>query len=179
MVSEPSHCMLISVLYCHETKLWKIADFGLTTEATSRAAVTTRYSRGTTGYRAPELLTTSQFTNKVDMWALGSTIYELTMGRKAFSDDFAVESYSDSRSALQLSISLVPESHLRYLSDWVYEMLERNPEQRPSISIILRLVKSYCMLLDLQSLEELELVPPYDQWKELVGETGFFSDLVG
>jgi len=106
------------------------------------------------------------------------------MGRKAFSDDFAVESYSDSRSALQLSISLVPESHLRYLSDWAYEMLERNPEQRPSISIILRLVKSYCMLLDLQSLEELELVPPYDEWKELVGEkprevTSFFSDLVG
>jgi len=184
MVSERSHCMLISVLYCHETRFWKIADFGLTAEATSRLAVTTRFSRGTAGYRAPELLTTSKFTNKADIWALGSIIYELTMGRKAFCDDFAVQSYSDSRSTLQLSIPLVPENHLKYLSECVYEMLVRNPEQRPSISIILGLVKSYCMLLDLQSLEELKLIPPYDQWKELVGEkprevTGFLSDLVG
>jgi len=176
--------MLISVLYCHETKLWKIADFGLTAEATSRLAVTTRFSRGTAGYRAPELLKTSKFTNKVDIWAFGCIIYELAMGKKAFSDDYAVDSYSDSRSALQLSISLVPESHRVYLEYCVWEMLERNPEQRPSSSIILARVKSYCMLLDLQSLEELELMPPYAQWKEMAGEkprevTDFFSDLVG
>ena len=181
MVNERSHCVLISVLYCRQTKSWKIADFGLTAEATSRLPITTRFIRGTAGYRAPELLTSSKFTNKVDIWALGCIIYELATGRMAFCDDFAVKGSPDS--TLQISISLLPENHLTYLSDCVHEMLDRNPEQRPPISIVLALVKSYSILLDLQILQKSQLIPSYHQWKELVGEkprdvTAFFSDLV-
>jgi tetratricopeptide (TPR) repeat protein len=183
MVCTPSHRVLISVLYCRQTKLWKIADFGLTAKATSRLAITTLLSRGTAGYRAPELLKHSKFTNKVDIWALGCIIYELAMGRRAFSDDFAVQSYSNSRSILQFSIPLLPENHLVYLHDCVREMVVRNPKKRSPISIILALVKSYTMFLDLQTLEESHLIPSYHQWKELIGERpryilGFFSDLV-
>src|SRR5439155_16682502 len=88
----------------------------------------------------------------------------------------------DSGPTLEISIPLLPKNHLMYLSDCVHEMLDRNPEQRPPISIILALVKLYCMLLDLQTLEELQFIPSYHQWKELVGERppdvpGFFSDL--
>jgi hypothetical protein len=37
------------------SRVWKIADFGLTSEATLNRAVTAQFSRGTSGYGAPEL----------------------------------------------------------------------------------------------------------------------------
>ena len=47
---------LISVLYSRQEGVWKIGDFGLTMEGTSQRGHTTRYARGTSSYRAPELL---------------------------------------------------------------------------------------------------------------------------
>jgi serine/threonine protein kinase len=74
-VSAAVNNWLIVVLYYPPTKLWKIADFGLTSEAVSGVAVTTKYSRGTAGYRAPELLDEySKYTSKVDM---GTRVYSL------------------------------------------------------------------------------------------------------
>lgn len=46
---------LILVLYRRAEMTWKITDFGLTVEATSKRARVTQFSRGTTSYRAPEL----------------------------------------------------------------------------------------------------------------------------
>jgi serine/threonine protein kinase len=65
--------LLILVLYSSHDKLWEIADFGLTTEGTSKHAITTESSKGTEGYRAPELLLDDpKFSNKVDVWAVFS-----------------------------------------------------------------------------------------------------------
>jgi serine/threonine protein kinase len=68
--------------------VWKIVDFGVTSEATSSRAIPTIHARGTGGYRAPEILNESPvFTNKVDIWALGCIFFELYTGEKAFHDD--------------------------------------------------------------------------------------------
>jgi serine/threonine protein kinase len=64
--------LILVVLYSSARECWKIADFGCTAEATSVHAPTTVMVRGTTSYRAPELLEQpGNFTNKVDIWAMG------------------------------------------------------------------------------------------------------------
>jgi serine/threonine protein kinase len=81
------------VLYSCKKRVWKIADFGLTAEG-SKKAHTTRYSRGTPSYRAPELVKDGVFSNKVDIWAMGCILYELIFSKKTFSSDNAVYHYS-------------------------------------------------------------------------------------
>ena len=82
------------VLYAHTLDAWKIADFGLATACIPGLAQTTYLARGTTGYRAPELLDESRYTNKVDIWAMGCILYEVVTGRKAFDTDQVVRDRS-------------------------------------------------------------------------------------
>src|SRR5437016_3900964 len=85
------------VLYSREREVWKISDFGLTSEGSTTAASTTVDCSGTPGYRAPELVVDGkeekEFTNRVDIWALGCILYELAIGKKAFKDDFELVGY--------------------------------------------------------------------------------------
>lgn len=83
------------MLYHHFSRAWKIADFGLAAEGSSNWAFSTTQSRGTTGYRAPELLQESHFkcTNKVDIWAFGCIIHDVIFLHKAFLDDFDTLSF--------------------------------------------------------------------------------------
>lgn len=81
------------VFYSVESKSWKIADFGLTSEATSNHLITRRY--GKRGYRVPELISVQFiYNNKTDMSALGCIIAELITGMKTFSGDYAVVQYA-------------------------------------------------------------------------------------
>src|SRR6266516_2085287 len=84
--------LTLLVLYSLKNDAWKITDFGFTMEGSSRRAHTTVYSRGTSSYRAPELIreTQSKYTNKVDMWAVGCILYELVLRRRAFASDWDV-----------------------------------------------------------------------------------------
>jgi serine/threonine protein kinase len=57
------------VLYCPQGNSWKLTDFGICSEATSKKGRPTMHSRGTSSYRAPELLVDeATFTNRVDIW---------------------------------------------------------------------------------------------------------------
>src|SRR5438105_8415469 len=97
--SETRHHLKLTgvplVLYSFRNQLWKIADFGTTSEATSKQFCTTPYSRGTSSYRAPEILDQQnpKYNNKADIWALGCIIYEVFTGARAFSSDLAVFTY--------------------------------------------------------------------------------------
>jgi ankyrin repeat protein/serine/threonine protein kinase len=162
--------ILISVLYSHQTRAWKITDFGLSSETRTNVAHTTKYSRGTGGYRAPELLAEdAKYTYQVDIWALGCILYELCTKTKAFTDDWAVfDFYKSSESTLQLSIPSLPATLVMHLSECIRETMESDPQSRPSISVFRPLIESYCILLDLQTLESLSSMPDYSQWKEMV-----------
>ena len=77
------------VLYCHESRLWQLTDFGISSTATSQHARPTLHSRGTNGYWAPELLTdTPKITNRADIWSLGCIFHELVTFQIAFGDDW-------------------------------------------------------------------------------------------
>ena len=71
--------------------MWKLADFGFSSDAHSKTFVASSSSKGTSGYRAPELLEdTGHYNAKVDIWALGCILYELATNKKAFPNDWAV-----------------------------------------------------------------------------------------
>ena len=66
-----AHVVLLSV----DSGAWKITDFGLTFEGTSRIQYTTRNSRGTEGYRAVEVLGITELgfvTKASDIWVWGA-----------------------------------------------------------------------------------------------------------
>jgi serine/threonine protein kinase len=86
------------VLYSLTNEAWKVTDFGFTMEGSSRKAHDTVYSRGTSSYRAPELIleAQAQYTNKVDMWGVGCILYELVFRRKAFGHDFEILQHAKS-----------------------------------------------------------------------------------
>jgi serine/threonine protein kinase len=129
------------VLYSERDACWKITDFGTATEATSKHFNTTRYPRGTACYRAPELIREDpKYNNKVDIWALGCILYEISTGYKLFSSDFAVLECS-SAGAIKFPVAWVTpdnafvwnNSNLVYgdLFDVFKRMLQLTPLNRP------------------------------------------------
>jgi hypothetical protein len=113
---------------------WKIADFGLTSEATSNRLVTSISARGKPCYRAPELLgEPSGYNNKTDVWSLGCIGYELFTGQKAFRDDFHVFQYSTSRNPPKEVIQQLTPIGQYYVQD----LLEIDPAKRPSAKLLL------------------------------------------
>ena len=94
---------LYLVLFSWKATAWKITDFGLTAEGGSKKANTTVYARGSSGYRAPELIEDEHrtFTNKVDIWALGCILFEIFSGKKAFANDFMIFDYRQRGKKLQ------------------------------------------------------------------------------
>lgn len=125
---------LIVVSYSGMVNAWKIADFGLTAEGTSKQAHTTRYSMGTPCYRAPELMREhAVFNNKVDIFAMGCLLFELvTGGRKAFANDFDIRDYADSHATLEIPKDGIDERWRTPLSTVLTAMLDIDSTKRPS-----------------------------------------------
>jgi serine/threonine protein kinase len=121
------------VLYSSKGGVWKIIDFGLTAQGGSQKANTTVYARGTSGYRAPEMIQEEHqtFTNKVDIWALGCMLFEVFSGKKAFAGDGAALEYCLLGQKLQFMPS---EDQLEWdaLNEILGNMLEVEPLARKS-----------------------------------------------
>jgi hypothetical protein len=123
--------------------MWKITDFGLTSEGTSNTLQTTIAARGTTGYRAPELLQDGKrgYSGKTDVWSVGCIFYELLVGERPFSEDWAVIRHVGSNAPLS-----IPQHILHDLDpDWeppltalLNGMLQLDPQSRVPIVNLLR-----------------------------------------
>ena len=115
--SNSPNISLILVLFSLRDGLWKVADFGLTMQGTSRNAHITHTGRGTACYRAPELLREgrqSTFNNKVDIWSLGCILYELITNQLAFSNDYAVQCYANDHNQRRGPLPLMPVDNRSY-----------------------------------------------------------------
>src|SRR5437764_6980555 len=83
--------------------MWKIADFGLTVKQITGRVLRTEESRGTPGWRAPELLslktedTYVAFDEKVDIWAAGCILFLLLFRYEPFANDEEVRRYGKSK----------------------------------------------------------------------------------
>jgi serine/threonine protein kinase len=163
---------LILVLYSSQNRAWKITDFGITVVATSKQAQTTRYSRGTASYRAPELLQESPtYNNKVDIWALGCILVELAYGTRLFAEDWNVLQFVSNNSLPSLPTLPWPSVMKTYLMGCVHDLLNRTREQRPRAADVMRLFQSISSLLDpavTTSLGHIEFLRTYQEWKDRV-----------
>lgn len=157
-----AHLTVCIVLFSLNDIAWKITDFGLTSEGTSNIQ-TSRYARGASGYRAPELLKEkSTYTNKVDIFALGCTFYELATGKKAFPNDIAVHEYGHNKDlpenpAIAL-LNTMDQRSIAYLSTVILKMVNVNSWSRPSARILLGGLTSIMNAVQL-SVTELKLSP--------------------
>src|SRR5271169_2961576 len=167
----------MSVLYSSKSHQWKIVDFGIMSSATSNHAITTHASRGTGGYRAPELLpegaAPGRFTSKVDVWALGCIIFELLTGEQAFSNDFNLYDHYYVRENVSKSISLdgYPRLLEHYLLQTIIELLHKDPNDRPRSSQFAPMFDTYSILLNPAipiSLDDIASHPPYIWLKDFV-----------
>jgi hypothetical protein len=123
------------VLFSAKDKLWKVADFGLTSEGTSIHNRSTEFSRGTPGYRSPELLVedNSQYTNKVDIFAMGCILYELVLGVKPFTSDHAVLEHYRSGAQLKMNFdSTFTVESITAITSMIQTMLQKEPALRPA-----------------------------------------------
>jgi len=122
--------------------LWKIADFGLTSEGTSTQQQTTIYGRGTSGYRPPEVILEGsdgkkRFNQKGDIWSLGCIAYELVTGMKAFQDDWSVVRFSEANASIVLpNLGFAQGEVYEAFSDLLNEMIRAEPGRRESIQVL-------------------------------------------
>src|SRR5271154_1646057 len=131
--------VLLSVTDCS----WTLTDFGLTFEGSSRIKYTTKYSQGSVGYRAVELLNTEMpfFGKASDIWALGCIFYQLVYQKKAFSDDIAAWDYVYTPDKFKnLQRLQVDERTAACIRGLICRTLEINWHKRPTASDILQLL---------------------------------------
>jgi serine/threonine protein kinase len=162
--------------------LWKITDFGITSEATSKRAITSHQGRGTDAYLAPEMIGDSgRYTTKVDIWALGCILYELINREKAFKNVWAVLEHDKSAMSMEIGVDESPQILRSHLSELVGELLHRNPEQRPQIADVCLIFKSYCTSfhqLSVECVDDIEFIPNYPRWRALAVKCGGERELV-
>ena len=127
--------------------MWKLADFGLTSEGTSVNIRMTEYARGSPGYRAPELLLedNQSYTNKVDIWAMGCILHELVLGVKPFASDFAVLEHYRSKSQIELHFDdTFREESVKKLTAFIRKMLHNDHSSRPAAQTLLAEFIAFC-----------------------------------
>jgi serine/threonine protein kinase len=125
----------LTVLYSQIDQVWKLADFGITSEIPTGTALETIYMRGTDGYRAPEILAQKPYDAKVDIFALACILYELAAGTRLFRSDYAVTEYSHQRSSITLNMSVTNGDTT--CSELFQKMVLVDPKLRPTAEQVL------------------------------------------
>jgi hypothetical protein len=167
------------VLFSRKDSVWKIGDFGLTTEASSTRNRITRDARGTPGYRAPELVVpdgTCGFSSKSDIWSIGCLLYELATRKPAFASDGSVLEYRwEGRDKVVELEDIFDVNSKEVITKHIVTMLQVEPSTRPPARTLVKEFTRHCERLPnqtvIEDLNDLEIAP-------LVPRTSFDADEV-
>jgi serine/threonine protein kinase len=108
----------------------KITDFGLSRAAKFRG-VPIGSQLGTPMYLAPELWTGKEPSEKSDIYAVGSVIYEMLAGKQPFGDCISTPEVRDAH--LHRPVNVLPSGVPNHLANVVYRCLSKNPDERPTV----------------------------------------------
>ena len=111
------------------SNLAKICDFGWCAEGNSERST---YC-GTLDYMAPEILKGYQYTNSVDVWALGVLLYEMLHGCPPFN----AKNDSEKSRLIRLGNFRFAEEVSEDCRELIKSILQGDPEARPSVVEIL------------------------------------------
>ncbi|KAH9208047.1 kinase-like domain-containing protein [Leptodontidium sp. 2 PMI_412] len=120
----------------------KLADFGLSKKLTDTTAFYTK--SGTQSYMAPEILnylsgqdSNDQYTNSVDIWALGCIVYRLITGTIPFPPGKSLIKYCEDKSLFPYD-ALFDSGIKSEGSKFLRRLLTAQPTDRPAASQALR-----------------------------------------
>jgi serine/threonine protein kinase len=129
---------LQNVLVVHGSPDWwvKLADFGLSKRLTETTAYRTK--SGTLSYMAPEILEyldtpRGEYTNAVDLWAVGCITYRLVTGVVPFPPGKSLVKYCEDKSLFPYD-ALLDNGIKSLCSKFIKELLETSSKRRPSAS---------------------------------------------
>lgn len=108
----------------------KICDFGWCAEGIEER---TTYC-GTLDYMAPEIVLRNRYTNKVDIWALGVLLYEMTHGYPPFN----AKNDSEKSKLIKQSVINFSDRISTQCKDLLTLLLQENPNNRPSVITMLK-----------------------------------------
>ena len=127
----------------------KICDFGWSMENSHLKKEKLCYT-GTLQYMAPEMLRLKSYDHKVDIWALGVLLYEITHGKSPFHGEDNNElqrkvlAYNETNQAYSSSIS-------KELVEMIHSMLRANPFERAELDVIFESgwIKFWCNIFSI------------------------------
>lgn len=120
----------------------KLMDFGLARSMTSRLTED-GLIHGTVFYMAPEQAMAGKFDERVDLYAFGVMLYELTTGEIPFSADDPVAVISQHLHAPVIPPRAKVETVPPVLNDLILQLLRKDPDERPSSAqIVLNILEA-------------------------------------
>lgn len=123
------------VLYSSSQGKWKIADLGITKEGSTETSRETFKALCSAGYCAPEFITAPyppKYTNRVDIWALGCIVHELSTAQKTFENNFDIETFARHNVPFQRVRFPFAGPSAELLFPLIERMLALEPRKRPS-----------------------------------------------
>lgn len=121
-------------IFLTKSKIIKVGDLGIARVLESASDMATTLI-GTPYYMSPELFSNKPYNHKSDVWALGCCVYEMTTLKHAFN---AKDMNSLVYKILKGKTPPMPRQYGTDLQDLMRQMLDQNPDRRPSVNRILR-----------------------------------------
>ena len=132
------------VLYSSKDRLWKLTDYGCMMEDSSAISVKTPDIMAPV-YYAPELVRQRQsFDNKIDIWAFGCVLFEMTTRQQKFRGEGELRKYMVHPGEImvfELDYCEVNDdivTSVKWVEGLINEMLQVDFNRRPSADSVLK-----------------------------------------
>ncbi|XP_023791269.1 serine/threonine-protein kinase Nek4 isoform X1 [Cyanistes caeruleus] len=121
-------------IFLTRTNIIKVGDLGIARVLENQYDMANTLI-GTPYYMSPELFSNKPYNYKSDVWALGCCVYEMATLKHAFS---AKDMNSLAYRIIEGKLPPMPKDYSPQLVEIIQTMLNKKPEERPSVKSILR-----------------------------------------
>ncbi|KAM9182167.1 serine/threonine-protein kinase Nek4 [Mergus octosetaceus] len=121
-------------VFLTRTNIIKVGDLGIARVLENQYDMASTLI-GTPYYMSPELFSNKPYNCKSDVWALGCCVYEMATLKHAFN---AKDMNSLAYRIVEGKLPPMPKDYSPHLAEIIRTMLNKKPEERPSVKSILR-----------------------------------------